>query len=286
MQSEVYKIDLGGLRFSVRTHSASFECNRKREVVNGEESFKMVHTHSAYELFAVIGGNLVITTEGETFSCSDSIVIIPSNFRHYANFNNTSTVILNFVVDPHNQDDMNMYDCITSNISEEVVIFPINQNERFYCEKLIMEKNKNKFHEVRENLLALLFSEIFSRYLPDEMLDTSYVPKKSQYVTAIDTYIAVNSNRRIYLDDLARELHLCSKQVSRIIKKEYGCTLSELVMRHRIGIAQMLLVKTDMKSYEISVSVGYESPKDFRLNFKKACGVTPTEYRKQMKVKN
>ena len=84
MQSEVYKIDLGGLRFSVRTHSASFECNRKREEVNGEESFKMVHTHSAYELFAVIGGNLVITTEDETFSCSDSIVIIPSNFRHYA----------------------------------------------------------------------------------------------------------------------------------------------------------------------------------------------------------
>ncbi len=284
MKRELYKIDLGAFRLSVRTHSASFGYHHSEKKSSEEELLHLVHAHSAYELFAVIGGEISVVTEKNTFTCRDSIVIIPSNLRHYVVFKNTSAVILNFIPQAMDQSFDDFYSVIISHISGDVVIYPINSSERFYCEKLMKKEDRLAFAEVEENLLVLLFAEIFSRFMPEEKVDL--IEAKNQYVTVIDSYISLNSSRRIHLKDIANELHLCSKQVSRIIKKEYGCTLAELVARHRVGIAQMLLAKTEMKTYEISESVGYESPKDFRLNFKKVCGQTPTEYRKEMKKGN
>ena len=280
MQKELYKIDLGAVRLSVRTHNASFGQNITSKNVEEAELLYQVHTHSSYELFAVVGGEITIVTEKETYSCRDSIIIVPRNFRHYAVFGSASVVILNFIPQAIDNSVESLYNDVVSHISNEIFICPISENERFYSERLLEKENRVTFAEVEGNLLSLLFAEIFSRFTPREAVPIAQ--PKNQNVTVIDTYIALNSNRRICLEDLAKELHLCTKQVSRIIKKEHGCTLAELVVRHRIGIAQMLLAKTDMKTYEISESVGYESPKDFRMNFKKVCGMTPTEYRKQM----
>jgi two-component system response regulator YesN len=50
----------------------------------------------------------------------------------------------------------------------------------------------------------------------------------------------------------------------------------------RIKEAKRLLEETDMLVIEISQKVGYENEKHFMKIFKGVCGVSPTEYRKNM----
>ena len=50
----------------------------------------------------------------------------------------------------------------------------------------------------------------------------------------------------------------------------------------RIREAQRLLAETDMKIIEISQCVGYDNEKHFMKTFKAVCGVSPSEYRKNV----
>lgn len=52
----------------------------------------------------------------------------------------------------------------------------------------------------------------------------------------------------------------------------------------RMNEAKKLLAETDKKVLEISQLVGYENEKHFMKQFKLVCGVSPSEYRKNMKI--
>lgn len=65
--------------------------------------------------------------------------------------------------------------------------------------------------------------------------------------------------------------------------KEYtGLNFVNYLKKIRIDEAKVLLKNTDDKIIDISQAVGYENEKHFMKIFKKACGVSPTEYRKNM----
>lgn len=53
----------------------------------------------------------------------------------------------------------------------------------------------------------------------------------------------------------------------------------------RINQAKELLKNTDWKIQEIASKVGYENEKNFMKIFKNTCGISPTEYRKNMLIK-
>ncbi|MDE6738554.1 MAG: AraC family transcriptional regulator, partial [Lachnospiraceae bacterium] len=52
----------------------------------------------------------------------------------------------------------------------------------------------------------------------------------------------------------------------------------------RVNEAKRLLAETDMRVIEISRRVGYENEKHFMKTFKSQCGVSPTEYRRNMSL--
>ena len=48
--------------------------------------------------------------------------------------------------------------------------------------------------------------------------------------------------------------------------------------------AKRLLADTDLKIIEISQKVGYDNEKHFMKMFKATCGVSPTEYRNNIRL--
>lgn len=64
-------------------------------------------------------------------------------------------------------------------------------------------------------------------------------------------------------------------------KEQFGVTFMEDVIRARIEYAKMLLRTTDMSVHDISAQCGYRSYEHFARQFKRECGITPTEYRRQ-----
>lgn len=72
---------------------------------------------------------------------------------------------------------------------------------------------------------------------------------------------------------------------SYVFKQYTGNNFVNYLKEIRIEAAKRLLEETDMKVIDISSRVGYENEKHFMKTFKAACGVSPTEYRKNMQFK-
>lgn len=75
---------------------------------------------------------------------------------------------------------------------------------------------------------------------------------------------------------------LNEKYFSSCFTKEIGNTSSNFLTEIRMENARELLRTTDMKMYEISERVGYNSVEHFNRMFKKVCGVSPSVYKRQI----
>ena len=68
--------------------------------------------------------------------------------------------------------------------------------------------------------------------------------------------------------------------------KEYtGVNFVNFLKEIRINQAKALLENTDWKIQEIASKVGYENEKNFMKIFKNTCGISPTEYRRNLTIK-
>jgi len=67
---------------------------------------------------------------------------------------------------------------------------------------------------------------------------------------------------------------------------EVGSTYSDIVDQARFQKAESLLIKTDTRLLDISLSLGYQNASSFTRAFKRQAGVTPREYRKLYLVQN
>jgi two-component system response regulator YesN len=66
-------------------------------------------------------------------------------------------------------------------------------------------------------------------------------------------------------------------------KNQTGETVLDYVTRIRIEKARELLLKTDLKIYDISIKVGYTDTKYFSKLFKKHYGEVPSKFKERMK---
>ena len=83
------------------------------------------------------------------------------------------------------------------------------------------------------------------------------------------------------LKELAAELGFSAGHLGVLIKKELGLSFQEYLIQERMKKAQLLLLTTEMKIYQISAAVGIEDMNYFSQRFKQVVGVTPREYRKR-----
>lgn len=83
------------------------------------------------------------------------------------------------------------------------------------------------------------------------------------------------------MDALAAQLHLSRSQVGRVLKKLYGMTFREKLIRARMDQAAWLLRHTDRTVGEIAGEVGDLSESRFYQMFRSRFGMTPESYRSE-----
>lgn len=124
---------------------------------------------------------------------------------------------------------------------------------------------------VLEALLARIIAQL------EERRDRSRTGELSEavlaYVTAhyIESRITVNSTAEIF--------RITPNYLSKIFKDHTGCNFVEYLIRLRMETACRLLLESRLKLNDIAEKVGYTNFSSFLRNFKKCCGMTPTEYR-------
>ncbi len=138
--------------------------------------------------------------------------------------------------------------------------------------------NKSDFYSlfdleaVRMHIVNL-FNTILDSSAENVPVQNSYIVRKS-----ID-YINAHYNENISLNNLAQNAEVSRSYLSFLFKQELGLNFSHYLTQTRINNAKDMLVKTNMKIYEIAEKVGFDSPYYFSKVFKETTGETCKEFR-------
>lgn len=103
--------------------------------------------------------------------------------------------------------------------------------------------------------------------------------KIQQAVEYIEQNYAKDLNMAVVSNYISMNYSLFSYSFKQYTGSNFVNFLKDIRMRE----AKKLLAKTDMRIIEISQEVGYDNEKHFMKIFKASCGVSPSEYRKNMR---
>lgn len=101
---------------------------------------------------------------------------------------------------------------------------------------------------------------------------------KNNYVKAVSDFIEANYSRKLSVADIASEINLNSRYLSKLFKKEKGTTISEYILNFKTKKAKVLL-QAGLTVGETAKAVGYDDQFTFSKMFKRQCGVAPGEYK-------
>ncbi len=128
-----------------------------------------------------------------------------------------------------------------------------------------------------QELFSLLMDKL---YAFEQLLEGP--SSENSTVFLIRDYIGKHfSNDRLSIKDISEHVHLSSSYICTLFKTETGQTLNQYITEYRIEKAKLLLADPRNKIGEISEKVGYSDGNYFSKSFKKAVGLSPSEYRER-----
>ena len=105
----------------------------------------------------------------------------------------------------------------------------------------------------------------------------------SRECVEIKRYLDSNYREDISLDALAEIAHINKYYLAHTFQKEYGISPITYLNRRRIEESKYMLGNTGYSLAQISELMGFSSPSYFSQCFRKAEGLTPNEYRRQVR---
>ena len=84
------------------------------------------------------------------------------------------------------------------------------------------------------------------------------------------------------LDDMAESVGLSTAHFARMFRKSTGQTPHQFVLRQRLERAKAMLRAPDARVLDVAVACGFKTQQHFAQVFRDVCGVSPTEYRRDV----
>ena len=164
-------------------------------------------------------------------------------------------------------------------VMNELDLAALNDEEILKEERELMNTvyARNHLSEVEEVLIA------FCSCLAENFRDEKDSYCKRQALRALDYIEEHYKDTDVTLNSVCSHLAMSTSYFSSIFKNYTGETFIEALTRKRVEKAKFLLENTSRKNYEIACDVGYSDPHYFSNIFKKATGMTPTEYAKKVR---
>jgi AraC-like DNA-binding protein len=99
-------------------------------------------------------------------------------------------------------------------------------------------------------------------------------------VKVVIDFMNTNLHRRLSLSELAKLANLSVSHLSRLFRTETTLSPWEYLIRLRMVRARELLATTLLSVKEVMAAAGYDSKSHFSRHFRRAFGVSPSEYRR------
>lgn len=148
---------------------------------------------------------------------------------------------------------------------------------------LELQRHQSDYPEMLTLLLRQLLILIHRQLTTENKIKNVYLDTEME--KAIQ-YFNDNYNTEINIEAYAASRGMSVGWFIRCFKQYTGTTPMRYIVSLRITNAQVLLETTDYNVTEIGNIVGYDNPLYFSRIFKKQKGVSPSEYRAQLKTGN
>lgn len=101
----------------------------------------------------------------------------------------------------------------------------------------------------------------------------------AQSLNRVVTYVRTNLTSTIKVADLAEVAHCSPSQLERRVRKTFGVSASNYVLRARVDHAAHLLTETNLPLAEVAVQAGFYDQADFTHRFARLTNETPAHFR-------
>lgn len=244
----------------------------------------ILHTHYFAELFYVRSGRGSFNVEGQEFPVKqDDLVIVNPNVAHTEK--SVDADPLEYIVlgveglsfsfnKPGCDGEYSVYNF--HNQREELLFY-------FMAMLQETERKEENYSLVCQNLLEVLF--VLLMRSANYSFSVVAVQKASKECGLVKRYIDSHYAENISLDDLAEMSHLNKFYLVHAFTKYYGLSPINYLIEKRIQCSRDLLETTDHNISQIAQVSGFSSQSYFSQSFRKACGMSPGEYRKMSRQK-
>lgn len=249
----------------------------------------MIHSHNFSEFFYCTKGEIFLKIDKETIVIkSGDAAVIPSGIPHYQ-FPVSEGIegyTVSFLCHKRTlKNSAKLYHHILPYlVGSEIIIFRNRIYLKTLLESIISESAEGQTifpaMHMLEILLQLASGPVRGEAgKPKDIVKNNSRDRDIQRMMNLDLLICTAYMNNITLNDIARELYISSRQLSRLVKEQYGKTLHRVIMEKRMIEAEQMLLHTDMTVEQIGLSVGFASRSGFYREIFNRHGVTPAEFR-------
>ncbi|MGE8081255.1 AraC family transcriptional regulator [Peribacillus loiseleuriae] len=157
-----------------------------------------------------------------------------------------------------------------------------------YIDTLIKEVEMEKQDQVNALLLWLhiILLHLNRNCLPLKTVLNEQSPFRPEWIKKSLIYIDQHLETDLDLNYLSRQVAVTPAHFSRVFKQLVGINVTDYIAVKRILLAKELLLNFNEKISTIANQCGFNTMPHFYRTFKKQTSMTPSEYRKKMKVEN
>ncbi len=156
----------------------------------------------------------------------------------------------------------------------DYILKPIDYDE---LKDLLNQFAENRKRIDSQDKLNQILKQVRPKTAPEE--HASEQVSSEDRIAHVKRFIDEHLRDKLYVEDLARLVHVNDQYLMRLFKKETGMSLTQYINEQRILKASHLLKHSDYNINYVADLVGYENLSYFARSFKKSTGFTPSEYR-------
>lgn len=251
------------------------------------------HTHNFIEIFYIFSGTCIHVCHQQKYNlCAGDFCFWEYDAPHKIISNSDNFLAINILIRRNcfekmffpllkTQNILSSYfqNILYGNTSHPMILFRTGSDKklRYFVSCLYQEEtHKDTYYgEMMTNFLSEILIYLLRTHLSHVISKTT---EHSTGVTAILQYIQEHYNT-VTLNEVCSQFSYSPAYLSRLIKKSFGMTFSEIIKNQRLDRAKWLLENTEMSIPDIALEVGCTDTSHLYRLFKQDLCTTPLKYR-------